>query len=353
MTKQKQVPVKLRDEIVDCIQKLHELTGISVRIILSLAGLTSNRYYDWVNRKGQENKHNGQIPKGTWLTPEEKQAIIHYHAKNPLNGYRRLCYMMIDEDVVYCSANSVYRTLKEAGVLDKVPPAGGSKGQGFNQPTKVNQHWHVDISYLNVCGTFYYLCSILDGYSRYLVHHEIRESMTENDVEIIVQRALEQSIESLVESGMSRQQATQQVKPRVISDRGPQFIAKDFKQFIRFSGMTHVKTSPYYPQSNGKIERWHREMKVSYRSREISSIGQAKMVVNEFVDEYNHYRLHSALGYTTPYDRYLGLDGELKSSRQKKLKKAALKRAEYWHCKGQKERYEAGMSFQEEIVVGG
>jgi putative transposase len=286
------------------------------------------------------------------LTPPEKEAIIAYHAKNPLNGYRRLCYMMIDEDVVYCSPNSVYRALKEAGVLDKAPPTGGCKGQGFNQPTRINQHWHVDISYLNVCGTFYYLCSVLDGFSRYIIHHEIRESMTEDNVEIIVQKAVEKSIDSLVESGISRQQATHQVKPRVISDRGPQFIAKDFKQFIRLSGMTHVKTSPYYPQSNGKIERWHREMKTSYRSKEVSSFDQAKMVVNEFVDEYNHYRLHSALGYTTPYDRYLGLDIDLKSERQKKLREAALKRTEYWHRKDQKKRCGARLSLQVPTVVG-
>jgi putative transposase len=82
--------------------------------------------------------------------------------------------------------------------------------------------------------------SILDGYSRFLVHWDLRESMTEADIEIILERAKERY---------------PGVKPRVISDNGPQFIARDFKEFIRISGMTHVRTSPYYPQSNGKIER--------------------------------------------------------------------------------------------------
>jgi len=102
------------------------------------------------------------------------------------------------------------------------------------------------VSYINISGTFYYLCSILDGCSRYIVNWDLPESMTEADIEVIMQRAKELHPEA---------------KPRIISDNGPQFIAKDFKEFIRISGMTHVRTSPYYPQSNGKIERWHKSLK--------------------------------------------------------------------------------------------
>jgi putative transposase len=105
------------------------------------------------------------------------------------------------------------------------------------QPAQPHQHWHIDVSYLNVCATFYYLCSILDGYSRFLVHWALRESMTEADIQIILERAKERY---------------PGVALRIISDNGPQFIAKDFKEFIRISGMTHVRTSPYYPQSNGQ-----------------------------------------------------------------------------------------------------
>ena len=104
----------------------------------------------------------------------------------------------------------------------------------------------MDISYLNIVGTFFYLCSVLDGCSRFLVHRELRAAMTELDVEIVLQRARERY------PGTS---------PRIITDNGPQFIAKDFKEFIRLAGLTHVKTSPYYPQSNGKIERWHKSVK--------------------------------------------------------------------------------------------
>ncbi len=155
--------------------------------------------------------------------------------------------MMLDADLVAVSPSSVYRVLSMAGLLKKWNPVSSNKGNGFIGPLRAHQHWHIDVSYLNIRGTFYYLCSVLDGYSRYIVHWELRESMRESDIEIILQRAKERFPEQ---------------RPRIISDNGPQFIARDFKEFVRISGMTHVRTSPYYPQSNGNgkkkiMESWH------------------------------------------------------------------------------------------------
>lgn len=335
--------------MVSFVQWAEKLTEISIAALLVLIGISCNRYYDWLARFGKPNKHNGLIPKDTWLTPAEKKAILSYHALNPLNGYRRLCYMMMDEDIVHCSPNSVYRTLKEAGVLDHRPPKGGCKGKGFQQPTLVNEHWHVDVSYLNICGTFYYLCSILDGYSRYIVHHEIREAMKEEDVQVIIQRGLEISVRTLIDQGFTKAEAKKLVAPRIISDNGPQFIAKDFKLFIKLAGMTHVKTSPYYPESNGKIERWHREMKTTYRSKEVNSLDEARGVVAGFVDEYNHLKLHSAIGYTTPLDRYLGLDIGLQAQRKDKLGKASERRAQYWKAIEAEKRAKTHSDFRESL----
>jgi transposase InsO family protein len=166
--------------------------------------------------------------------------------KNPLEGYRRLRFMMLDADIVAVSPTSVWRVLGQAGLLSKWNGKPSKKGTGFEQPLTAHQHWHIDVSYINISGTFYYLCSIIDGCSRYIVNWDLRESMTEADIEIILQAAMEKYPEA---------------RPRTISDNGPQFIAKDFKEFIRISGMTHVRTSPYYPQSNGKIERWHKSLK--------------------------------------------------------------------------------------------
>ena len=201
--------------------------------------------------------------------------------------------MPIDGHVA-CSPASVYRVLKSAGLLAGQSPVPTKKGTGFVQPLTPHEHWHVDVSYLNIAGTFYFLCSILDGCSRFIVHWEIREKMEETDVETIIQRARE------VHPG---------VTPRIITDNGPQFIAKDFKEFIRIAGMTHVKTSPYYPQSNGKIERWHKTLKGEcIRVKVPLSLDDARRIVADYVTHYNTVRLHSAIGYVTPKDKLDGKD---------------------------------------------
>jgi len=109
-------------------------------------------------------------------------------------------------------------------------------------------------------------------------------------------------------------------KPRIISDNGPQFIAKDFKEFIRISGMTHVKTSPYYPQSNGKLERYHRTIKGNcIRVNTPLSLSDAQRLVTDFVDHYNNKRLHSAIGYITPKDKLEGRAETILAQRDAKL----------------------------------
>ena len=216
--------------------------------------------------------------------------------------------MMIDADVVAVSPSSVYRVLSAGGYLRRWNAGPSQKGDGFKDPKRPHEHWHIDISYLNIRGTFYYLCSILDGYSRYIIHWEIREAMTEGDIEIILQRARERFPND---------------NPRIISDNGPQFIAKDFKEFIRISGMDHVRTSPYYPQSNGKIERWHQSLKKEcIRPKSPLSLEDARRIVGDFVGYYNTQRLHSAIGYITPKDKLLGKEKEIFAERDRRLHQA-------------------------------
>jgi transposase InsO family protein len=220
--------------------------------------------------------------------------------------------MMLDADLVAASPASVYRVLKKAGLLAGHPTQPSKKGTGFQQPLRPHEHWHIDISYLNIAGTFYYLCSVLDGYSRFIVHWEIRETMTEADVQIILQRARERF---------------PSVTPRIISDNGPQFIAKDFKEFIRLCGMTHVRTSPYHPQSNGKLERWHRTLKGGCIRVHIPlSLDDARRIVADYVDYYNTVRLHSAIGYVTPKDKLEGRDRAIFAERDRKLHAAREQR---------------------------
>jgi len=252
------------------------------------------------------------VPRDHWLTEVEKLAICNFARTHPLEGYRRMTFMMLDSDVVACSPASVYRVLKKAGILAGPSPNVTKKGTGFVQPLKPHQEWHVDVSYLNIAGTFYFLCSILDGYSRFIVHWEIRDKMEEIDVETILQRAREKFPAA---------------HPRIITDNGPQFIAKDFKEFIRIAGMTHVRTSPYYPQSNGKIERWHKTLKGDcLRVHVPLSPDEARRIVTDYVAHYNGVRLHSAIGYVTPNDKLLGTDAAIHAERDRKLAEARERR---------------------------
>lgn len=301
-----------RDQVVDFIHRLHERTEIGRKRLLHWLGLSRGKFHDWRGRYGMANEHNGKVPRNWWLEEWEKRAIRDFFILHPSDGYRRLTYMMMDADVTACAPSTVYRVLKDGGLLLKSTAKPSKKGTGFVQPLRPHQEWHIDVTYLNISGTFYYLCSVLDGFSRYIVHWEIRESMKETEVELIVQRALEKF---------------PGVHPKLISDNGPQFVAKDFKEFIRLCGMTHVRTSPYYPQSNGKQERMQGTVKHEcIREKNPATVEEARRIVGGYVKHYNTERLHSAIGYVTPLAKLEGRAEAIQADRERKLDEARERR---------------------------
>jgi putative transposase len=198
----------------------------------------------------------------------------------------------------------------QAGLLSKWNGKPSKKGTGFEQPLAVHQHWHIDVSYINISGTFYYLYSILDGCSPYIVTWDLRESMTEADIEVILERAKELHPE-----------AAHHLRQR------PAVHIQDFKEYIRISGMTHVRTSPYYPQSNGEIERWHKSLKGEcIRPGTPLSLDDARRLVEGYVEHYNNVRLNSAIGYITPKDMLARRQLEIHDERDRKLEEARKQR---------------------------
>jgi putative transposase len=305
-------PHDIRDQVIDFVNRWSEKTELPAKRFVAWIGIGTSKFHHWKGRYGKVNEHNATIPRDHWLHDWEKKAIVDFHSRFPLEGYRRLTFMMLDQDIVAVSPPSVYRVLKQAGLLERFNGKPSRKGTGFVQPLRPHEHWHVDVSYLNIAGTFYFLCSILDGYSRFIVHWEIRETMKEGEVETILQRAREKFPD---------------VTPRIISDNGPQFVAKDFKEFIRICGMTHVRTSVYYPQSNGKLERYHRTIKADcIRKQTPLSREDAERIVSRWVDHYNTIRLHSAIGYVTPKDKLEGREPEIFAQRDRKLEAARERR---------------------------
>lgn len=270
--------------------------------------LATSKYYDWRQRRDQGNNHNGAMPKSHWLLPSEVAAIIQYRKDHMDEGYRRLTYMMLDENVVAASPSTVYRVLKKEGLLGTRWRHQKAKGSGFVQPTAPHQHWHLDISYINLRGTFVYLADLIDGYSRYIVHHEVKASMEALDIEVMLERAREKF---------------PGVNPVLITDNGPQFIAKEFKAYLRWSGITHRRTRFFYPESNGKIERFHQTCKnESIRRNSFLSLEDLRDKLRKYIDYYNHERLHSAIAYITPRDMMEGKQLEIIKERKEKIVQA-------------------------------
>ncbi len=305
----------IRDNVVEFINMITPKTDIPAKKILGMIGINQSKYYSWIGRKGKANNHNGHIPKKHWCLDWEKEAIVKYAQLHLGEGYRRLTYMMIDDNIAAVSPATTYRVLKSAGLLNRWNQVKKTvKGSGFQQPTAPHEHWHTDIKYVNFHGTFLFLISVIDGYSRYVVHHELRQNMQVFDVELTVQKALEKYPGS---------------KPRLISDNGPQYISKDFAEYLKLAGLQHIRTSIAYPQSNGKIERYHRSIHEECLSKSsFINLDDARRQVASYIEHYNTKRLHSSLFYLTPEDFIFGRVHEKLTIRDNKLREAKLNRYE-------------------------
>jgi len=284
-----------RDEIVAFINHWQHRSEFSRQRLLDWLQLPRGRFRSWEKRFAQGNCHNGIIPKAHWLLPEEREAIVTYASQGHLQaGYRRMSYLMLDANIVAASPSSVYRVLKQADLI-----------QAWGKLSK-------DFTYLKLQGNFYFLATILDGCSRAILSWHLKPSMTETDAQIVLQKARE---------------AYPNQKPRLISDNGSQFTSKDFKEFISICEMTHVKTAPYYPQSNGKIERYHKSLKQeALRPLSPVDLEDAERIIGNYIEDYNNVRLHSAIGYVPPVMKLEGRDEAFQMERKEKLKKAIQNR---------------------------
>ncbi|MGB9591710.1 MAG: IS3 family transposase [Candidatus Kryptoniota bacterium] len=299
----------IRERISNEITNLQTKTGVPLAVLLSAAGITRRTWTDWQKRKHDETQHNGQIPKAHWLLPEEIDAIVHYarcRTDKKLQGYRRLTWMMVDENIAFASPSSIYRVLKEHNLLNMWSKTHDTaKKKGFDQPLTIHEQWHTDISYIRIQNIFYYFVSVMDGFSRMILVWDLFISMEELTVEIIMMRAKEKYPEA---------------NPRLITDNGAQFVGKDFKELLTLLVIDHTFTSPAHPQSNGKLERFHRSFKTEHvRVTAYTSLEQAKQKMSVWIDYYNKERLHSSLNYLTPQEVFEGKTEMRLAERKKKL----------------------------------
>lgn len=250
------------------------------------------------------------------LLQEEVQKILEVGKKLDLDGYRTVAYEL-EKEGVYISESSAYRYLKKHGLIipQETPKREPAGKEWKEKPTKPNEYWHTDITYIWIDGYgFHYLFTYLDGFSRYVIHSELRMSMTVDDTIETLKNALEKA--DLAED--------QHLK--LVTDNGSQYRSRRFKKFLEKKHIHHIRTAYKRPETNGKIERWHRTLK----EQKISLAGytspqDAKKNIYQFVDDYNTNRPHQAIGYVTPEQKYTGKADEVIASRKQK-KEAARRR---------------------------
>jgi transposase InsO family protein len=304
----------VKQEVLDLVELTRDRTGWTTTRILGKLGLSKSRYHSWQRRARRERLEDGATVKAEsldQLLSEEKHSAIAYALSHPRDGYRRLAWQMIDEDVAFLSPSSVYRVLNEADLLSRWKRS-ARVGEPPPKPVRPNERWHTDIMYLRVEDSWFFLVTVIDAYSRYVVHWDLLSSMTAADVRLVIQEALERS-------GMATPSATTPVKPEIVSDNGSQFTSKDFKQLVRQFELKHIRIRTYHPESNGVVERYHRTTREEISEVELRNLSHAREIIAKWVRHYNEKRLHAGIGYMEPVVYYSGDPEERKACRAAKL----------------------------------
>jgi len=279
-------------------------SGLSVQRSCELLGLRRERFYDWMDRwesagrEGLMDRMSGSENCPHTLLDEEKQTVFEMAEKHPEMKHRKLAYWMQNEGICYVSPSSVYRLLRARGLINerdtetRKTPVTRDDG-----PDGLNQQWHTDITYVKVNGRWAKLVSFLDGYSRKIVHSKCSFSISAGQVSQVYDEALKK--EGLLEAPN---------KPKVISDNGPRFVGRGFTGLLDELGVDHRTIPVDHPESNGKIEVYHKTLKYErvYLQDEYESLVQAREDIKDFVEFYNDQRLHQGIDYVTPNQKHEG-----------------------------------------------
>ena len=300
------------------VEQTRQRSDWPVRRTLQALEIPLSSFYRW--RRVEAWHHpRPRSPAGSMyeLLDSERQAILDYALKHAEVRHRELAWRMLDEGVCSVSASSVYRVLREANLVCRWKPKARVKGEGRDgQTTRPDQLWQTDIKYIRVGLRNYYLLSFMDIYSRYIVHHQLLTCMDGLSVSTEAAAALETL------DGIAR--------PDIQSDHGSGFIAREFAETLRESGVTHKKIRPHTPTDNAEIERYHRTIGEQIDQHDLENVTHAKAVIAKVIDRYNHVRLHSSLYFLRPVGsrsrigrvHYRGNPEALLAQRRRKLRTA-------------------------------
>ena len=294
-------------EIIRIVQD----SELGVKRTLEELGISRSTFYEWYKRYLEEG-FEGLKPKESnrktfWnkIPDQERQRVVETALEQTDLSPRELAFHITDEQGWFISESSVYRILKERGLITS--PAWillAASDEFKDKTTYVHQQWQTDFTYFKIIGWgWYYLATVMDDYSRYIITWELCKNMESNDAKRVIGKALDLT-------GLQEEN-----RPRLLSDNGSCYVSNAFKEFTGKQNLGHVKGAPYHPQTQGKIERYHRTMKNIIKLENYFSPDELRAKIESFVNYYNNERYHESLKNVTPADVYYGRDKELLARR--------------------------------------
>jgi len=312
------------------IIRLVEDSPISVKQTLIELNINRSTFYEWYRRYQQggyealANRY--QPPKQFWnqIPPWEKQRVVEIALEHPEKSPRELALYITDKRSYYISESSVYRILKSHDLVTSPMYTVISARDKFPHPTKApNELWQTDFTWFKVVHWgWYYLCTILDDYSRYILAWQLCNGMSTEDVKANIEAAIRFS-------GVRDPRVLH--RPRLLSDNGPCYVSAALKKYLEQEGMTHTRGRPYHPMTQGKIERYHRSMKNILLLENYYSPDELTDKIDLFIEYYNNHRYHEALDNLTPADVYYGRGREI-LTRRERIRKITMRQRRKYNC---------------------
>jgi len=288
-------------------------------------GLSKSTYYRWLMRETEgrlQNKKGGLLTPWNKLMPEEESKILAQARASPELSARQLACMIVDAEGLYVSESTVFRILKREGLIKPSEVVGFKAGKEYHRKTKrPNELWATDCAHLKVVDWgWYYLVTVIDDFSRFILAWDLKSDMAAGSLIDVVQQAVDST-------GMT--DVPVENRTVLLSDNGPGYLSRQFSQYLRLVGIRHIVASPYHPQTNGKIERYHRTIKGEINLVPYGMPVELKEAIKEFVEYYNYRRYHEGLGDVTPYAVYTGRYLEVIQRRKEAKSRTLQARRDY------------------------
>ena len=301
------------------MKQTNERSGWPAGRTLQALGIARSSYYRWLREEAWLSPPEPVRPVQPFeALPEEKQAVRAYALKHPEVRHRELSWRMIDEDVAFLSASTVYRILREEKLIASWRVRKKRYRDDEEKASRPDEIWGTDLMHVKVNGRTYFCMAFIDEYSRYIVHHELLTGMDGVTLSLSAQRALE-TLPRTARGELA-------VKPEIRSDNGSGYISKEFHGLLEYHGLTHYKITPHCPEENGIMERANRTLREALEEVEPGNRFEAEDALRRIVEHYNTERLHSSLGYLRPIDYYRGDPEQLQERRRRRLRQARHRR---------------------------